>query len=1321
MSYYDLVMRTIVDNKILTNTFPVLNFITQATLKNSTLKLFDFSDGLSADGSMADSYKNQLDQLGDIDFSKYAGNEYKELNKHISNVFKYFSHAVYFQHGVGKNRFGFANILNAEKFTDLVKEPVLNFQKNVLSSEDPFSNLEGILKTLLANTEFKNYTEASAVETVQEESDDESTIVFPSVKKPTQAPVSVTNNPAEYTNHSGGAIGSDTQWDVIGKEFGMVNNRHYFTGEKGPKNAPLGNVDITNDPIAVEGASKVAQAAKQMWGYKYNTMKDQRLIRNWAQVANSDAVFAIGTLGKEGDIWKGDEKSAEPRKLLKFAVQGGTGYAVEMAIQAGKPVYVFDQVRNQWYKNINGEWSKSEVPTLTKNFAGIGTREINEAGKQAIRDVYAKTFSQPVVQGVKPTVKDLSRWSDIKDATTPYTDKGIVVTRISGSKEHFGNPFIGSKRRDKNGNIVESKVDNITMFNTIDEADQAYRDWLMGTKHQNIEPLRREWILKQINEGKLDGKTLLYYKPMEVTNNDGSIVRGGYHSHADTLAEVVEQLRTTQPTVQPVGEVKEGVVELFEAKPHLSQIGTPQQYSEWINYLTTQGKLAGTQATDILYHGTDKEFDSFDKTKRGSATGESYFQDEEQTPIDSLNAFFFSTEPAVSEQYGLLRRLNQVQSIATLLQYGRTSPERYKSLKNYSPELADHLREKQKELNTEDFSKYLESITLKYSKVNDDLGEGFLNEYNNYIRLGKQLKDILNKKQDILSGKYVHETFSKQYPNLSIYLYDKPYDSTRIDPKGKISRGKYDGKNITELTETQFDDLLSIGNASYKKGIDTINSKLKKAKITPILYRVLLNVQKPLVKDFENKPFVNQAYEAGAQYEASKLTNQAAKSKGQYDSVIFKNILDPYLSDNYGVFEPEQVYILGGTEDTEGFKEFVSGQPTVPVREIKPGVAELFESNPELANRVYEALGFVTGLDKLKSQDLKTKVGESFGSIKSTGEMLRNYISGDFANEFKLTQEQVDLLIEIVNMGEDNIGTNPYVDYEDYSEAEQKKYNLRDKTEEDVDNEWARIKYKFPNLSKEDIWKTTSINDIGRSIDRNFKWALLYELTGESDLPNNLVELELAKVTPQQKQQAQQLYSQYLEQNPNGDIEGFKNFVSTQPTVEPEDNYEMSLEEELRIKENELKFLQEISEESNETRIELIVVNNLKKITPQSAQRETGGKAGIKRDIDISFLNNNGSTVEGAAEDIWMDLDISYQNMYDVQDIRNMIIDILMTGKKKYIEDYTPNFNLIENLKSDIALLKEKIKQKKTEGSINTNLNLFGLEGFNIPNTGDSC
>ena len=378
--------------------------------------------------------------------------------------------------------------------------------------------------------------------------------------------------------------------------------------------------------------------------------------------------------------------------------------------------------------------------------------------------------------------------------------------------------------------------------------------------------------------------------------------------------------------------VEEGVSELFESNPNLSQIGTPQQYSQWINYLTTQGKLAGTQSTEILYHGTDQEFDSFDKTKRGTATGESYFQDEKQTPIDSLNAFFFSTDSAVSEQYGLLRRITEVENLAHVLSLTMFNGKYGKDIKKYSPELSAHLKEKQKELTPDELKAYIKQLYQKYDKVSKDLGTGFLNKYNNYTRLGKHLKNLKNKKTEILSGKYVHDSLSKEHPTLGISLYNGVKTGNMgiyIYNDGQIKSGKFDKRNITSLSSQEFDELIAIGEESYNEGIEDIKALMSKAKITPILYRVLLNVQKPLVKDFEGKTFVNQAYEAGAQYEASKLTNQAAKSKGEYDSVIFKNIRDPYLSDNYGVFEPEQVYILGGTEDIEGFKEFVSTQPTV--------------------------------------------------------------------------------------------------------------------------------------------------------------------------------------------------------------------------------------------------------------------------------------------------------------------------------------------------------------------------------------------------------
>lgn len=220
--------------------------------------------------------------------------------------------------------------------------------------------------------------------------------VHPSTSNQTQNAVSLQNqdnNIDDYVLHSGGAIGSDSVWGQIAEEYGIPNTpdrqMHYYNNQPTPK----GNVQISTEDYE-EGRYKVAEAAKANWGYQYNTMKDDRLIRNWSQVKHSDAIYAIGTMVKEGErIFP--NQPGDTRTAKHTAVTGGTGYAVEMAIQAGKPVYVFDQSRNRWFKNINGEWSVSDVPTLTHNFAGIGTRQIKQNGIDAIRAVFEKTFGNP--------------------------------------------------------------------------------------------------------------------------------------------------------------------------------------------------------------------------------------------------------------------------------------------------------------------------------------------------------------------------------------------------------------------------------------------------------------------------------------------------------------------------------------------------------------------------------------------------------------------------------------------------------------------------------------------------------------------------------------------------------------------------------------------------------------------------------------------------------------------------------------------------------------------------------------------------------------
>ncbi len=176
----------------------------------------------------------------------------------------------------------------------------------------------------------------------------------------------------EIINHSGGAKGSDSVWGELGEEFGVKSNHYYVEGNKTPK----GNVAISKQEALK--ADKALKKANESLGRTFPTSNDyvnNLLRRNFNQVDNADAVYAITEI-----------KGNKP--------QGGTGWAVQMAVDMGKPVFVYSQEKGQWMSLTNGKWAATDTPVLTNNFAGIGTREITEKGKQAIRDVYEKSFKQ---------------------------------------------------------------------------------------------------------------------------------------------------------------------------------------------------------------------------------------------------------------------------------------------------------------------------------------------------------------------------------------------------------------------------------------------------------------------------------------------------------------------------------------------------------------------------------------------------------------------------------------------------------------------------------------------------------------------------------------------------------------------------------------------------------------------------------------------------------------------------------------------------------------------------------------------------------------
>ena len=276
---------------------------------------------------------------------------------------------------------------------------------------------------------------------------------------------SIPAKPSEYTNHSGGAIFSDTEWDLIGREFGVENHRHYrepgvteLDSQK-LKNKGIKPFNISEEDYK-EGVQKATKALRMMYTDSDNkTARSSYIIRNWAQVKYSDAIFAIGTIKQPGE--KVSDKKDDDRIAAIPIVKGGTGYAVQMAINEGKPVYVFDATKEGWYKYDYNEknFVKTDTPTLTKNYAGIGSRSLStteaiEESLQAIYNVYEKTFGElkkPEETSFEEKINIISNNQVIDDTE----DQVNEFTFPDGIKIETGNIKLNTQQQQALTNISE--------------------------------------------------------------------------------------------------------------------------------------------------------------------------------------------------------------------------------------------------------------------------------------------------------------------------------------------------------------------------------------------------------------------------------------------------------------------------------------------------------------------------------------------------------------------------------------------------------------------------------------------------------------------------------------------------------------------------------------------------------------------------------------------------------------------------------------------------------------------------------------------------
>lgn len=230
------------------------------------------------------------------------------------------------------------------------------------------------------------------------------------------------NNPQDYTMNSGGAYGGDTYWDVIGRQFGLTKINHFRPIDNQNMSKTLRDRNVKPFSITHEQSNYAREQIKQLTGRELPyTLAGELLARDFYQVDKSDGVFAISNITSS-----------------QRAVEGGTNMAVQVGIKQGKPVHVYDLNTESWYQynQSTGRFEVEDTPVLTKSFAGVGTRNIqnykvNKNGQwvdregyvgydkalnaaNAIKAVYQKTFSKNDYkvkneQEIKDDLKELGK------------------------------------------------------------------------------------------------------------------------------------------------------------------------------------------------------------------------------------------------------------------------------------------------------------------------------------------------------------------------------------------------------------------------------------------------------------------------------------------------------------------------------------------------------------------------------------------------------------------------------------------------------------------------------------------------------------------------------------------------------------------------------------------------------------------------------------------------------------------------------------------------------------------------------------------------
>src|SRR5215475_802732 len=187
---------------------------------------------------------------------------------------------------------------------------------------------------------------------------------------------------------SGGAAGAEAEFGACAERHGVDEVNFTFEGhpiERHRGVRVLNHEELQSGDVSLEYVSRLMHR-------RYTDAPTIRKVLQtlWYQVNHGQEIYVVGAI------------------LPDDTVRGGTGWGAEFAKLCNKPLFVFDQERDGWFRWTGDTWEVlGEGPTITHaHFTGTGTRTLQANGKKAIDDLFIRSFSPAVAslsQSTRPT------------------------------------------------------------------------------------------------------------------------------------------------------------------------------------------------------------------------------------------------------------------------------------------------------------------------------------------------------------------------------------------------------------------------------------------------------------------------------------------------------------------------------------------------------------------------------------------------------------------------------------------------------------------------------------------------------------------------------------------------------------------------------------------------------------------------------------------------------------------------------------------------------------------------------------------------------